>query len=1694
MHGYRYAGLNVLRYFGGQRDMDKSDCKSSHQASHDETEGNSVSLASSAADLPIKHPSAVIVDTEALDKVIAREGTRMASTQTASSSSGDGEVEDESSGGVGDFAAEIGSMVQHYELIRQIGRGGMGCVFLARDTRLGRLVALKFLLQGHQSQKSRKSVSRSERFATEARATARLNHENIIVIHEIGEHAGHLYMVLEYLQGQNLLEWMRARRGRMLLQQRRYRSAASSNRGEGSMPAIYVPPRRACELMIPVVRALVHAHEGGIIHRDLKLSNVMLTNSGKVKVLDFGIAKWLEPDGGRALDADIDDAATTADSNADSKSALIGTAPYMSPEQWGADEVDERTDIWAVGIMLHQLLLGTHPIGVPSRRALASVVNLDIPIPSVASARPELGPLASIIDRCLIKQKADRLPSARHLLFELETLHGPQGGDSADREQNPYLGLSAFQERDAEFFYGRDEAAAEVTTRLGESPLVAVVGPSGAGKSSFVRAGLIPALKRSGEPWESFAIRPGPRPLGALADLLLRHAWGTDTRRADASTKRVGALGSSAQTQNESGHNSSADSNVPVTSASAPADMMREHEAMCAQLRTEPGYLGVLMRDRARRKLTGILIFVDQFEELYTLADPDERDHFVACLAGAADDAGSPIRVVLAMRSDFVDRVSATHAAMLRLNQGLTLLSPMRRSEMRLALLEPLRTSGFRFEEDRLIEDMLDALAETSGALPLLQFTAAKLWDRRDRARHLLTSESYRDLGGVGGALAGYADTVVGAMSSSDKQLARMALSRLVTPEHTRALCTARELCESAGAQAADMNRVLARLIDSRLLVAEGSGDGESVVELVHESLIRSWPLLAQWLGENEGQAAFMHRVRAAATQWERSDRTDGLLWRGDAVREAQRWHEDRVQRGEGDLDTAEGGGGLNALETQYLQAVLAYDARWQRRKRRLTVATMLGLVIVALVLLYSSIQAERQAALAETQAMRAETQAARAETQAARAHNAALMALARERQDDPTSVVSLLRELSPEHLPRGWSALARWGLQAPSAYLVLEHPGDIYAAAVSADGDLIATTCEDDTVRVWRMDGTGPIAELRGHERTVYRAAFSPDGQHLVTASFDQTARIWRTDGTGEPLILRGHEGNVFSAEFSPEGARIVTASQDKTVRIWDRASGAQVAVLRGHGDSVFSAQFSPDGERVVTASFDQTVRVWRPGGGTESGGTEPVVLRGHRDLVWSAAFSPDGARVVSASWDKSARVWNADGSGTPIVLEGHSDYVTSASFSPDGGQVLTSSRDRSARIWDVQPSPDEGADASAAQISAGQRRVRILPGHGSSVESAVFNHDGTRVVTASLDKTVRVWHLDMHRALERQFPVLYGHRDVVFSAAFSPDGERVVTASVDGTARVWTLPGAHSAAILRGHEGRIYTAAFSPDGERIATASADKTVRVWNADGTGEPLILRGHEGRVYSAMFSPDGARIVTASWDKTARIWNADGTGDPLILRGHDASVSWAEFDPSGERVVTTSWDTTARIWRADGTGTPTVLRGHTSWVAVASFSPDGERIVTASWDKTARVWNADGSGQPVVLKGHQGRIYSARFAPDGGRVVTASADKTAMVWQSDGAGEPVVLRGHEDAVNWAEFGPRGQRLVTASSDKTARVWSDLAPLSLDDERFWRATAYCLSAAQRQNLLGVSRERAERRTAQCTERVARARAGQ
>ena len=789
------------------------------------------------------------------------------------------------------------TQIDRFGLIRELAHGGMGQVFLARDTKLGRKVAIKFLLHN--------DPNIAQRFLVEARATARCTHENIVAIYEVGEFQGLPYMVLEYLEGKTLSKVLEAKPG----------------------------TRQFAEIMLAVARGLERAHEHGIVHRDLKPSNIFVTDRGQVKVLDFGVARVFdlpdqlpEPTKTGRPDTAEDTYVTFTGGG-----TLVGTLPYMSPEQWGADVVDHQSDLWAIGIMFWRALTGVHPAGTMNAERLRERLReLDTPLPSIGSRDPTLPrELVAIVDRCLRKHKRERYANATELIADLHAFLAPTSQIAADT--CPYRGLASFGEADARFFFGRTNEIRTALSQLETWPLLAVIGPSGVGKSSFVHAGLVPALRATGGDWQVRVLRPGRAPLHSLAATL------------------------------------------------------DDEDDIVDQLRDAPGLYGELLRETARKKKQRALIVVDQLEELFTLSDDAvAREIFLAALLGAADDPSAPVRVVLSMRADFLDRLAGYKHVLDELSRGLFFLSAPDAESLKETIVRPAELAGYAFEDAAIVDDMLQA-ATSRGALPLVQFAATRLWDARDRARRRLTAAAYNAMGGVGGAFARHADEVIAAVPPQSQGLLRAIMTRLVTPEGTRAVVDVDELHGLAAGHAGfgddrrDVQRVLDQLVRARLVLLHADPAHGSTVEIVHEVLITEWPTLARWLEDSQALRGFLAELRTAVKQWLARGKPADLVWRGQTAQEALALVHRHVVE-------------LSAAEKEFLDAARRELARVRRRRVGVVGAVFLVLAIVIAGGAYFTIQLSQANSAAQDKAREAEAAQAKAQAQldAVRAADAA--------------------------------------------------------------------------------------------------------------------------------------------------------------------------------------------------------------------------------------------------------------------------------------------------------------------------------------------------------------------------------------------------------------------------------------------------------------------------------------------------------------------------------------------------------------------------------------------------------------------------------------------------------------------------------------------------------------------------------
>jgi WD40 repeat protein len=761
-------------------------------------------------------------------------------------------------------------------------------------------------------------------------------------------------------------------------------------------------------------------------------------------------------------------------------------------------------------------------------------------------------------------------------------------------ERAPYVGLSAFQARDADLFFGREVLINELLARVARDSLVVVLGASGVGKSSAVRAGLLPELRSGALPgsqgWRYAIVEPGPRPLDALA--------------AGLAALDRGRLGDAVELRRS---------------------LAEDDHALLLAAR-------MACDDAAGGRLA---LIVDQAEELWTLcpAEPDARaqfmreqhEPFVRQLLTAADAAqglGSPpILIVLTMRLDVLQRAAENPRLARWIGGHDVLVGRPAPDELRVAIERPAVALGYDFEPG-LVEALVDDVRREPGGLPLLQYALLELWKRRT-PEGTLTWQAFHDLGKVAGAIAGQADALLARHYAAEGQLDRLrrALLRLVQPVEgvgdTRRRVALADLAP-ADQDAEAVRLLLAPLIEARLLTIGSDDRGDQTIEIAHEALVHAWPRFGEWVEGARDDMLFQIRLDEAAREWEENQADPDYLWLGNRLTRAATLLERarpqvgrRVQR---------------FLDASRVATAEAEDARLRSRSRRerdyarrladlarqpdldLEIALLLGCEALAWHDDFHTQQVVRDAL------------ARFAPADSLLAGHESWVACAGFSPSGQRIVTT-----SADKTARLWDVRAR------QIVALRGHLLPIYCAAFSPDGRQVLTASADKTARLWGANGQ-VLAILAGHGDAVVHAAFSPDGRQVLTASADKTARLWGANGQPAAL-LAGHTSGVVSGTFSSDGRWIVTASGDKTARLWG-ANGQERAILRGHTNGLTGVALSPDDRWIVTTSYDKTARLW------DREGQERAILRGHTNGLTGAGFSPDSRWIVTTSYDRTARL----------------------------------------------------------------------------------------------------------------------------------------------------------------------------------------------------------------------------------------------------------------------------------------------------------------------------------------------------------------------------------------------------------------------------------------------------------------------
>lgn len=1499
---------------------------------------------------------------------------------------------------------EPGTTVRGYRLGERIGEGAFGSIYLATQPSVGREVAVKVIRPEFAN-----DVRFIRRFETEAQLVARLEHPHIVPLYDYWREPGGAYLVMRWLRGGTAEE-------RLIT--------------DGPMSLAEV-----AQIVEQIGGALAAAHARGVTHRDVKPANILFDEAGIAYLADFGIAFL---DGGEAPENEMRSA---------------GSPLYVSPEQIRDGETSSLSDVYSFGVMVYELLTGRAAFSADSVQELLQR-KLRVPVPSAQLERPDIpASVDAVIQRATSVDPTDRFPDMGELMLAFraavaaDTSHlattAGSGTDVLDErpralasrtlvqveldQVNPYKGLRAFQEADAQDFHGREALVGELVERVSTQRLLAVVGASGSGKSSVVRAGLIPSV--ADRDWFVVTVVPGAHPLEELEAGLLRIA---------------------------------------------PGDV----SGLLEQLRDPDRGLVRAVRRILPPDNSELLLVIDQFEELFTTSADEEGELLLDGLVEAITDDRSRIRVVATIRADFYDRPLRHRDFGTLLQDNTVNVLPMAPGELEAAITGPAAGIGVRFEpglSDAIVSDVGDSTA----MLPLMQYALTELYDRREGTQ--LTLAQYREIGGVTGALARRAEELYQQSEPGDQASAHRLFTRLVTPgegvEDTRRRALRSEL-----------TMVSDNVIDSfggrRLL----SFDRDPVtraptVEVAHEALIREWPRLRTWLDEDRDGLRVLRHLTTATKGWEEANRDPGELYRGSRLDSALEWanlHPGDLSSNESDFLDA--GQALRSAEEREAAERTATRERQNRRLRR----SLVGVGTFALVALLAGLFAFQQRSSAQDRADEAADARTAAETRrlisdasqlASTNRRVALLLAAEAYRRDPNSpaIGALQTVLTSstdflgyfgsefEFLDIAWAGDSRLvGIHGAGAVVmsetghVLHEEIDLAGArlgAVRPDGAVVAIAGSDSTVRLFDVETGQPLLTPIAHDSAVISMSFSGDGLTFATGNQAGSIRVFDHSLT-QIAEIAAHPEQEANYDDLPEGVSPPLAHDPASFRL------GVIGLSLSH-DGSYVASIGGNVARAWETSTQRAlldVDVTRP---TTTGGETLIPPTGV-----SFMDRPQGEVLAVASLE-SVDLWSLESGarsdrwliGGDSTARSSVPATTSVAFGNDivlsvagSGRIATAAAvDTAGRLsFDSQI----GSDLSAAlnprgtvlAVAGHQGAVLVsLTGAGlisRSVPAAEQNEwyvssDGQTVIGSQIaEREPQLWHLENNQFIEANVPgdeVTFGLLGIPHGLAFrfGSAGDATTFQERDGSTFSPIGP-------VYSPDVAMSVPNWSPDGRWLALGGAlgpdtPAQVMIIDRDAGKEEVRIADLSGSlVRSLSFSSDSSHLAVATDDGYAAVYETnDWQKASRVLSGGGGAVVQVQYTPDGLHLVTVSSSGTITVRDAETlqpVGAPMI--GNTDTIEGFSngpmFTEDSEWMVT-TMDGELRLWNLETRslvGKPFPRSG-QGLGMATR----NGLHAISVLDGHAVVWDLNMDRWPEIvcqaagrnMTQHE----WEQFGPSGE---------------------------------------------------------------------
>ena len=1263
-------------------------------------------------------------------------------------------------------------------------------------------------------------------------------------------------------------------------------------------------------------------------------------------------------------------------------------------------------------------------------------------------------------------------------------------------KMNPFPGLRPFTQEEDYLFFGREEQTIELLQRLGNNRFVAVVGSSGSGKSSLVRCGLLSELLggrllEAGAAWEIAVTHPGGNPLGLLTEALLD----ADLYDRDEENARENLL----------------------------ATLSRSHFGLVESVKQADLGEG-----------TNFLIVVDQFEEIFRFNEAGQRqqeaaNEFVSLLLEAASQKEVPIYVVLTMRSDFIGECGQFEGLAERVNQGEFLIPRLTREQYKRVIEGPIKVAGGQIAP-RLLQRLLNDLGQQADQLPCLQHALMRTWDVKwvvgeggrgegeEKGKTTPTASSnpsthhpspttpldlddYQRVGKMSQALSLHADEIYESLASDRERDLCKRIFQALTVEESNSRGIRRpqrlgRLCEILEVTTEELRPVIDAYRQSGVTFLMPSPEVEltdqTIIDISHESLMRVWNRLRQWVEEETQAAGIYHRLSESADLHEQGK---AGLYRDPELGIALAWRETKrpnaawAERYRPGFDTA-----IHFLEVSQQASVAEEQSREATRKRELEQAQQLaevqqlrmeqqqraasrlkklvaGAAVVAMIAGLACIAAlmarHESSKLAQIAATEAEN--ARLNAQEAR-HNA---------------------EEAKKNETRAEAALAQVESQKADVESSLSKAKKAEEIAVAAEEEgrkLLYTTDMRLVPFLWRDDRTTTEQLRTLLAKHIPAERMKDEGGRMKTEKGNDSSFILPPSSFAKPdlrgfewnyyqyllehsaTVFSGHPIGVVGAAFSGE-EQLVTLDQNGQVRHWNVDYEEEDETARHDLPSEPNGQrrlLSPDG-RLAALSERGKVRVLDASTGQVNFQVDTAYSQ-----RYILIFSREGNRLVIV--DDKIRWLNTASGGLIASFDRKFDRINSLALSADGLTVA------------VVGHSNIGQQFSTFRLNVATKAVAPLAVDiagfgGGTLQASAMSPDGKLIALGlALSGMIGVFDAETGSQIAQHGGA---HASPASSISFSEDGARLATADSEGMIKIWVDPrklNPKSTALLtlKGHQGLIPSIEFSSDGKRLVSSGADKTARIWDLENAGTAIrpLEQISSTKATKVQFSPDGQLIACAQNNNTLVLWDA-ATGKAVrqLTTGDKGKVTSVAFSPADKRLLAVGYGGEANVshvvlWDIESgkelgrltgaTDLPGILNDETypsGAVNALAFSRDGKYLVAGfgspgivglpSYPNPLKVWEVSTKSLIRRLSGHTNSCTSLEFSKDGTWLASSSRDGTAILWSTKTWEAKHTLQNLDRdtttnasasaAVEGVTFSPDGKTLALASRDKTVQLW-------------------------------------------------------